>query len=488
MRWVLPFESGLLDFSESEVQFLFPAPVSRRSLLVHRLMRSQIGILFGSLVAALVTPSFSGYSRLRVSAGVWLILSTGKVFFTGVSLARARLTSDNLQARRIARLPLAVMLAALAVVGGALYQSVTAAPIAGPRDVVQRITAVSEAGLPRVVMWPFMALSRPLFAPWPGPFAMSFALGLLVLLTVTIWVLQSDATFENATEEAHRAKAESTKGARAKYRVRSSPWMLAAAGRPETALAWKSAMQTFRIVDPRVLVRLVAMMFALSVVAASVGQRNGLVGALAMFALIGAAFAVLLAPQAIRIDLRQDLQHLELIKTWPLRAADVVRGEMVWPGALITAMAWTLILLATILSGVLFAGSGTAIRVGLGVAAAVLAPSLVFAQLAIHNGMALLFPAWVTLGNQRARGLDAMGQRIITLAGSWLALIVLALPGAVAGGIVWFAFRLFVGSAALVLAAGACSALLLVEVLVITEMLGPAYERIDLTAVERPQT
>jgi ABC-2 type transport system permease protein len=166
----------------------------------------------------------------------------------------------------------------------------------------------------------------------------------------------------------------------------------------------------------------------------------------------------------------------------------VVRGEILWPGLLITALAWTLIALATILSGVLFTRTGTALRASVGTAAALLAPSLAYAQLAIHNGMALLFPAWVTLGTQRARGLDAMGQRIITLAGSWLALIVLALPGAIAGSIIWFAFRMFLGSAALIPAAGVASGLLLLEVLVITEMLGPAYERLDLTAIEPPQS
>jgi hypothetical protein len=57
--WLLPFDSGLLDFSQAEVQFLFPAPVSRRSLLVHRMMRSQIGILLGSIIPALMVQSFS---------------------------------------------------------------------------------------------------------------------------------------------------------------------------------------------------------------------------------------------------------------------------------------------------------------------------------------------------------------------------------------------------------------------------------------------
>ena len=50
--WLLPFDSGLLEFSQAEVQFLFPAPVSRRSLLMHRMMRSQIGMLFGAIIPA----------------------------------------------------------------------------------------------------------------------------------------------------------------------------------------------------------------------------------------------------------------------------------------------------------------------------------------------------------------------------------------------------------------------------------------------------
>jgi len=310
---------------------------------------------------------------------------------------------------------------------------------------------------------------------------------LLVLALVTVWVLQSDATFEDAARQVAEAKAQAPKGKDAKYRARAVGWTLATTGRPELAFVWKAAKQTFRVVDVRLLARIVAILFVLSVAAISVGQRNGVVGALAMFALTGSGFAVLLAPQALRIDMRQDLQHLELMKTWPVRAADVVRGELLWPGVLITAAAWTLIAFATILSGALFAGVAVSVRIGIGIAGAVLAPGLAFAQLAIHNAMALLFPAWVALGNQRSRGFDAMGQRIITLAGSWLALIVMALPGIVAGGLVAFVFRLFVGSAAVIPAAAVCSAALLLEVLVMTELLGPAYERLDLLAVERAE-
>jgi ABC-2 type transport system permease protein len=122
-----------------------------------------------------------------------------------------------------------------------------------------------------------------------------------------------------------------------------------------------------------------------------------------------------------------------------------------------------------------------------GAAIAIVAPALVFSQLMIHNAVALLFPAWVPLGNQRPRGLDAMGQRLILLGGTWLLLMVSALPGAIAGGVVWFALQRFVGPAALLPAAVVCAVIVGLEVLLATEAIGPAYERLDVMAVERSE-
>src|SRR5206468_139973 len=155
--WVLPFDSGLLDFSQSEIQFLFPAPVSRRSLLVHRMLRSQIGILFGSIIPALLVQSVSGYARLRLSIATWLILSAAKIYATGVTLARTRLASHDARARRVAWLPVAVLVSAFAIVASALVRSFGAEPASG-LDALARIGAVVSHGLPRIVLWPFVAL------------------------------------------------------------------------------------------------------------------------------------------------------------------------------------------------------------------------------------------------------------------------------------------------------------------------------------------
>ena len=217
------------------------------------------------------------------------------------------------------------------------------------------------------------------------------------------------------------------------------------------------------------------------------GRATGLASILGVFAVVAAGFSILMAPQVLRIDMRQDLRHLELLKTWPVKASAVVRGELMWPGLLISAIAWVAIAVALAMSARVFSTTSLGLRMAAGAATAILAPALIFAQLTIHNGVALLLPAWVPLGNQRPRGLDAMGQRLIMLGGTWLLLLVMALPGALVGFVIWFAFQRFVGEVVLIPAALVCAAIVAIEVLLATEALGPAYERLDVLAVERAE-
>jgi hypothetical protein len=246
-------------------------------------------------------------------------------------------------------------------------------------------------------------------------------------------------------------------------------------------------MQTLRIVDKGTLVRIAAILFALTIAGLSMGRSSGFPAMLGTFAIAATGFSIFMAPQIVRVDLRQDLANLEVLKTWPIKAAAVVRGEMAWPGAVITVAAWVMAAVALTMSAKVFASAGIAWRAAAATAIAILAPALVFAQLTIHNAVALILPAWVPLGSQRQRGLDAMGQRLIMLGGTWLLLVLMVLPGAIAAAIVWFAFNRFVGPAALVPAALACTVVVAIEVLAATEALGPAYERLDALAVERAE-
>jgi len=485
--WILPFDSGLLSFSEAEIQFLFPAPVPRRQLLLHRMLRSQIGMLFGALVIGLITPSSTfGFSRLRTSIGVWVLFVTARIYFTAVTLARVRLGSGHARSRRVAWLAMGAMTLAVGVVAAEIARAYLQTPPAGAGEIVELLGRVAQSGWSRVVLWPFTAVTRPLFSAWPMPYLAALGWACAVLLAMAAWVLKSDEAFQEAVADAveRRSQEPARKGA-ATYKVRSPGWTLAPIGRPETAFAWKAAMQTLRTVDKVTLLRAAVILFSLTMIAASMGHANGLASMLGAFSLAGSVFAILMAPQIVRIDMRQDLQHLEILKTWPVKASAVVRGELLWPGALITAGAWTMIAVAMFLSGTILPELSAGLRLSGGAALAILAPALVFSQLTIHNAVALLFPAWVPLGNQRPRGLDAMGQRLIMLGGTWLLLIISALPAAIVGGIIWFALVRFIGQAALVPAAIVGTVIICVEVLLATEAMGPAYERLDMTAVDR---
>jgi hypothetical protein len=350
------------------------------------------------------------------------------------------------------------------------------------------IGRVSQTGWTHMVVWPFMAVARPLFSAWPQPYLTDLAWSVVVMFAIAAWVLKSDEAFQEAAADvAERRSQEPTRHGAPSYTVRSTGWTLAPIGRPETAFAWKAAMQTLRLVDRRNVARMAAIVVSLTIVAASLGRANELSSMLGAFSLGGTLFAILLAPQVLRVDMRQDLRHLELLKTWPVKAAAVVRGQLLWPGVLITAGAWAMLAVAMFLSGTILTKVSPGWRMGGGAALAILAPALIFSQLTIHNAVALLFPAWVPLGHQRPRGLDAMGQRLIMLGGTWLLLVLSVVPGALAGGIVWFALGRFLGPAALVPSAVVCTVIVGLEVLLATEALGPAYERLDLLAVERAE-
>jgi ABC-2 type transport system permease protein len=488
--WLFPSDSNLLDFTEPEVQFLFPAPVSRRALLIHRLLRSQLGLLFAAVVSAVVVPSAAVGWRLKFALAMWVILVTIKVHFTGITLARASLAMRHAGPRRRQWGALTVTLGAVAIVGGAIARAFIMRPVASFSEAVARLGEATASALPRLILWPFTALAWPLFEPSPGPYLARLAVASMILLVNVVWVLRSDEALQEAASYAEARQAAKRARAEPAPRARASSWTLAPSGRPEMIFLWKNAMQTLRETTLGSVFRYGA---PFAVLAATLSSAFGgtrmhaatlLVGTIAVAV---AAITVLIGPQMVRTDLRQDLLHLELLKTWPIKASAVVRGEMLWPGVVLTAVSWTAILCATTLWTPAFSPISLSWRLSAAVAAACVAPAVVFAQLAIHNAAAVIFPAWVPLGKSRPRGLDAMGQRLIMFAGVFLALILMIAPAAVAAGIIWFGFHRLIGALVAPAAAVVFASIVLLEVLLATEALGPVYERLDLLAVERAE-
>ncbi len=491
--WLFPSRSKLLEFSQAEREFLFTAPVSRRELLIHRLIRSQVGSIIASALVGIFAAPIAGIARLRLAVGFWLLAITINIYGAAVSLTRARWRSPSAMIRRTAWLPVGLLVTALLVVVTAVARQLIAQPPAGQSDAFVQMARVISTGVPRVILWPFVALVRPPFSGSPAAFVPALASALVVLAAVTAWMLLSDRTFDDVAGEGGDAQTETAGADVSAARAATGSLALSLTGRAELALFWKGATEALRAINIkswRLLPPLAGVLIAV------VGASFGVVGAkrmrgpsaiLTALGCIVAAVATVFGPQMLRLDLRNDFTHLDLLKSWPLRAADVIRGEMAWPAAAVSAIACGAIAAAAAFSGSAMPTVRLVDRWSVALAVMLAAPALIAAQYVVHNAATILFPAWVQLGKQRTRGIDAMGQRLIMLAAVLVSLVVFAVPGAIAAGVVWLIFHRIAGTVVLVPMAALFAVIVLVEVLAMTELLGPAYERVDVTSVERPE-
>ncbi len=450
-------------------------------------MRSQWAVLFSALIIALTYPLVTPGARLRGFIGAWLALMTVQVFFTGVTLSRVSLAAPSARARLVAWLPQVWIAATVAVIAAAAVATIqaqgTRADSAGA--VVRLLIATAESGWPALVLWPFRAVTAPMFAESFSAFVVALAGAAGVYAAVVFWVVSADEAFAAVTDTIVEDQ-QSAAPRRASYRARRMVWTLALDGREETPFIWKSITQTLRVANPRLLLRLVVIAGWMTVMLVLfAGRARGVSQLAGIFAALGAVFTVVFGPQVVRLDLRQDLQHLELLKTWPVRVSALIRGQMLGAAAVVTVITWMLSAVALILSTAAFPRTAVALRIALGLGLMIAAPALILAQYAVHNAAALFFPAWIASGSSRPRGVDAMGQRLIMLAGTWLVLIVAVVPGALVGGVLWFGFARLVGPWILIPAAMAGALVVLFEVALATEALGPVYERLDVTSVER---
>jgi hypothetical protein len=209
----------------------------------------------------------------------------------------------------------------------------------------------------------------------------------VVVLTATIaWVLRSDEGFEEAAAEASARQIEARRARAAPApAARATKWTLGLRGPTESVFLWKNAMQVVRATTGVALIRYLVPMtiVAVSISAAimSASRARGAAMTLCTLAVAVAGFTVILGPQVIRTDLRDDLRHLELLKTWPLKPSAVIRGEMLFPGAALTAIAWLALTCAAILSAAGFPLLSLGWRLSGATTALVLAPTLLFGKI-----------------------------------------------------------------------------------------------------------
>ena len=482
LAWLWPFASKTWTFTTAEIQFFFTAPVSRRQLLNYKLLRPQLGLLFGVVIAS----QLSGVARAAVGGrwsfvlGGWLLFATIFLHVLGTKLTKASLREPTSKVPWLAFASAAVMMLVSGAVLGTYAVHARALASRPVGDALRAIIEVSRTGVAAWALWPFTAVVAPVFSAGPAAFARALGPALLVVAVNYWWVLKSDARLEQAAAAAEQQPAAGRRRLPAPV-VRAAPFTLAPLGRLETAVFWKNTIQLGRYVSVAVLVRVLVPVVVLAVVIGL--NRKG--GSLAPLVLALAGFTTLFGPHSLRNDLRMDLPRLPVLKTWPISGRELLLGELLAPSFVLSVAVWFLLAVAFALSPSWNAGPGDMLsRVAFATAGAVLAPMLIAGQLIIQNAAVVLFPGWIATGGARARGVEAMGQKVLMLVATMLSLAIGVLPAVVvAGGLGWLLY-LLVGWPGVLPAALVFAGILLVEAALVLTWLGRVLERTDPSEIE----
>lgn len=488
LAWALPEQEAGLKFSEAEINFLFPAPLSRRQLLIYKLLRQQPQVLIS---AALI--SFFGFRRGNF-LGLWISFVVLAIYFTFASLGRARL--------KLAGVGFLIRLVLVtAVVTGVSYLLASGVASGDLRDAA-RAMQPRAGGVVRVIESPFQGpvVTTLLFVPRlfarstlaPNIPQLLLGCGALLLFGALLLelALRMNVSFEEASIRASQ-KHQERQLRRAGQRVGGvvtfpripPPFRLSPRAGPMVAIVWKNLTAGLRIASPWLVIMFIASVYFVGQAAYS--DESVIRGMMGGFALILAAMFPFLGSRVFSQDMRLDLPRIELLKSYPIAGDRLVAAEIAAPIAFVATVQIMLLTSAAIILNM----DGVPEKMAFLASPKFIVIALMFAipicalQLLIHNAVPILLPGWAMRSADDQRGFVVMGQRVLMLAGNLLILAVALIPPACILVPAFFvAAHWFHGSVALVLVATVPSAAVLVgEVWMGIRVLGAQFEKIDVT-------
>ena len=492
LGWLIPHQRAALAFTEAEVAFLFPAPVTRRGLIHFKLLRSQAAILFTTVFLVLITNRTGGHVWIR-AAGWWVILCTLNLHFLASSFARTMLLERGISnwQRRVA------VLGILVVAGGGVAiwaaRTVPVPDVSAWESFAQvkgYLSSILTAGPMPYLLYPFRLVVRPYLSRDALSFLVALGPALALMAAHYWWVMRADVAFEEASVEASKKMADRVaalragnwRSSKAAFKPRRAPFQLGEVGPKPVALLWKNLIHAGQGFSARLWIVLASLGVMACILLKAFSAESGVLPALGMVSLVFMLWVTLLGPQFARQDFRQDLPLADLLKSYPMPGWQIALGELLAPAAILTGIQWLLLLFAVSLSGQIPGGGslGLGMRLNIGFGIACVVPMLNLITLQIPNAAVLLFPAWFQVGKDGPQGIEATGQRILFVFGSLLAFFVVLIPAGVVFGLCFVLVKLLVGWAmALPVASVAAAIALAGEAAVGVMVLGWLFERFD---------
>jgi hypothetical protein len=204
--WIAPDDKPGLAFTEAEVAFLFPAPLTRRMLVHFKLLGTQVTILFSSLFFALLASRWVALrgNYLTHAIGFWVMFSTLNLHTTGAAFTVTRLIDGGVSKLRRQMGVIGAIVLFLAIAAYAAWRTApppTPAESANPLALLRYAAGLTDQGVLYWLLLPFKLVLGPLLAPTWAEFASALAPALLLLAAHYVWVVRAETSFEERSEE-----------------------------------------------------------------------------------------------------------------------------------------------------------------------------------------------------------------------------------------------------------------------------------------------
>lgn len=409
--------SRTLAFSPVEIDQLFPAPFSRRQLVIYRLVKTSLRSLFTGLFYVLIFRAHAGSIFIAFIAGclVWMFAS----FLTMAFALLEALAGARVRLLRFA--PQLFLLAALAIPTLIAVRS-------GGADAQQVFTSLKSSPALPIIGAPF----KPFIMLFTATAANEILLWLAVSLAVTLFTafiaVRLDAAWLDVSVQATHARAQRLER-KTKGRGRSSDPLSTRLQRlvPQLHFAGpaRAIIRRHLAATPSVLlvpIIVPAIFAAVIYLFERYAMKSGPENVISILAPLLGMILLFVIPAAARMDFRGDLDHYELLKTLPLTQTSITAAQLATPAALLVLLAWELLFVAFCFIG------AKPILIG----AMIGAPPAAVVLIAVENILFLAAPTRQT--NQQVAALQVTGKRAILFGAKFLILGLCG--GLVAAGVV----------------------------------------------------
>ncbi len=502
LSWILPASRAAIGFTEAEIAFLFPAPITRRTLVIMRLVKSQFALLLFSAFMTLLSGRFHLGSEVWMRiGGWWVIMNTLNMHRLGASFALQRLRERGMADGKRRVLVVLVLVAFVALVEF-MRRSLPPPPdlataLRGGGEITNYIVQLLHTGPLRYVLAPFKLVVAPNFAHEGVTFLRALLPALGIMALHFIWVVRADVSFEDASIEAAKKRAAflAARGrgelrARGKSdKARTPLWRLRPTGFAPIAFIWKSLLKSG---GRRTLGRWAAFFAVLAAGAFALGRVEYLTKPLVVTAFIigGGCYIALLISfvmigQLSAAQLRQGIATMDLLKTYPIPGWQIALGELAGPVLLGSLMQWCSLGIGLMLLSIApplhpHLGTITAIAGGI----ALLLPIFNLSTAILPCAGALLYPGWFRPQESTGPGIENTGMKLILGIAQLLAVVVAMIPVAFFGAVAFFAVAKFTTAAEWpALAAGGTALLILaMETGLGIAWLGSLYDKFDVSS------